>query len=63
MGSVVSYAIAVHKVFITDPDLFVHYRSRLICSLMMSSVTSRRRLNFHHKKVDFKKSEVVQPLI
>ncbi len=30
---------------------------------MTSSATSRLRLNFHHIKVDFKKSEVVQPLV
>ncbi len=58
VGSAVSYFpqlyfIAVHKVFV----------SRLICSLMTSSATSRRRLDFHHIKVDFKKSEVVQPLL
>ncbi len=29
----------------------------------MSSATSRLRLDFHHIKVDFKKSEVVQPLV
>ncbi len=29
---------------------------------MTSSATSRLRLDFHHIKVDFKKSEVVQPL-
>ncbi len=28
----------------------------------MSSVTNRLRLDFHHIKVDFKKSEVDQPL-
>ncbi len=37
----------------------VCHSSRLICSLMTSSATSRLRLNFHHIKVDFKKSEVV----
>ncbi len=26
MGSAVSYAIDVHKVFVTAPDLFVHQR-------------------------------------
>ncbi len=30
---------------------------------MTSSVTSRIRLDFHHIKLDFKKSEVVQPLV
>ncbi len=39
----------------------VCHSSRLICSLMTSSVTSR--LDFHHIKVDFNKSEVVQPLV
>ncbi len=29
---------------------------------MMSSATSRLRLDFHHIKVDLKNSEVVQPL-
>ncbi len=54
VGSAVSYFIAVHKVFVS---------SRLICSLMTSSATGRLRLDFHHIKVDFKKSEVVQPLV
>ncbi len=30
---------------------------------MTSSATSRLRLDFHHIKVDFKKLEVVQPLV
>ncbi len=42
----------------------VCHSSRLICSLMSSSsVTSRLQLDFHHIKIDFKKSEVVQPLL
>ncbi len=40
----------------------VRHSSRLICSLMTSLATSRLRLDFHHIKVDLKKSEVVQPL-
>ncbi len=38
------------------------HSSRLVCSLMTSSATSRLRLDFHYIKVDFKKSEVVQLL-
>ncbi len=39
------------------------HSSRLICLLMTSSATSRLRLDFHHIKVDLKKTEVIQPLI
>ncbi len=41
----------------------VCHSSRLICSSMTSSATSRLRLDFHQIKFDFKKSEVVQPLL
>ncbi len=51
MGSAVSYFIAVHKAFV----------SRLICSLMKSSATSRIRLDFHHIKVDFKNQKSFNP--
>ncbi len=54
MGSAVSYGICAQNVC---------HSSRPVCSLMTSSATSRRRLDFHHKIVDFKKSEVVQPLV
>ncbi len=56
MGSTVSYAIAVHKVYSSLSSRF-----RLICSLMSSLATSQ--LDFHHIKVNFIKSEVVQPLV
>ncbi len=39
------------------------HSSRFICSVMTSSATSRLRLDFHHIKVNFKKSEIVQALI
>ncbi len=41
----------------------VCHSSRLIYSLMTSSATSGLRLDFHDIKVDFKKSEVIQPLV
>ncbi len=47
MDSAVSYFIAVHKVFVTAPDLL---------TLMMSLATSQLRLDFHHIKVDLKKN-------
>ncbi len=56
MGSPVSF-------FIAGVSQGVCHSSRLICSLMTLSATSQLRLDFHHIKVDFKKSEVIQPLI